>query len=214
MLFAGFAAVITEEQSFVTITTTTKNVTEGDAFSIMVRATAHTPVNAIDITIAYPENQIEVTGFNTGESVITLWTEEPHAENGLIYLTGGTFQKGFLGEHLIAEVRVRATESGTAYVAKDSATFIAGDGLGTEVLVADSNLDETSVRIAGADGTIVGDASVFIVTDIDGDGNVGFSDISTFMAAWFDKHTVFDFNGDGKMTFRDFSILLADSFFK
>ena len=107
-----------------------------------------------------------------------------------------------------------ATESGSARVSAGSAPFIAGDGKGTEVSVASGGNTETRIYIANEDGSLVGKAAVYIVTDIDGDGSVDLRDISSFMAAWFNKSSVFDFNGDGRMTFRDFSILLADSFFK
>jgi hypothetical protein len=189
-------------------------VKKGDLFFIVVSASAHVPVNAVDITVNYPESQMEFSGVDTGESVITLWTENPYAEDGVVYLRGGTFQKGFLGEHLIAKIRMTATESGTARVTAGSARFIAGDGKGTEVSVSESDDGSTRIYIANEDGSLVGEATVFIVTDIDGNGTVDFRDISAFMAAWFNKTAVFDFNGDGKMNFRDFSILLADSFFK
>lgn len=213
-LFASAAAVISDQESFITLAVTPTNIQEGERFTLSVYATAHTPVNAVDITITYPQSQMDVKGIDTGKSVLTLWTEEPYAKDGTIYLRGGTFQKGFLGEHLIATVRMIATESGTAQVTKNSATFIAGDGLGTEVQVADSDSDSHKIYIKNADGSLVGEASVYIVTDIDGDGKVGLNDVSSFMSAWVGRGETFDFNGDGRMTFKDFSIILADSFFK
>ncbi len=210
----GLASVIGEQSSYITLDTNPTSVAEGEIIYITVNATAHTPVNAVDIVIDYPEYQLEVMGIDTGESVITLWTEEPYAKDGYVYLRGGTFQRGFVGEHQIARIRAKAIESGTAYVAKTSATFIAGDGMGTEVAVGDSEAERISVEVTGTDGKLIGEASVIIVTDVNGDGKVGLDDISAFMSAWFNKSKTFDFNGDGKMTFRDFSILLADSFFR
>ena len=228
LLFASFAAVITEQESFITVKAIPENVKEGSNFFIKVYASAHVPVNAIDVAISYPRDQIEITGFDTGQSVITLWAEDPYAENGVIYLRGGSFKKGFLGEHLIVTVRARATKTGVAYVSKDSAQFIAGDGEGTEVSVSNVSTDKSKILVANADGSfpispentdtgagsLVSTVSIYIITDIDGDGNVGLNDISAFMSAWFNRTAIFDFNGDGRMTFRDFSILLADSFFK
>ncbi len=210
----SLASVSGEQESYISIETSPQTVAEGEVALITVKATAHTPVNAVDIVIDYPEHQLEVTGIDIGESVITLWTEEPYAKDGYVYLRGGTFKKGFIGEHQIARIRTKAIESGTAYVAKSSATFIAGDGKGTNVVVGSSDSDNISLEVTAADGTLVGEASVIIVTDLNGDGKVGLDDISSFMSAWFSKSEKFDFNGDGKMTFRDFSILLADSFFR
>ena len=64
----------------------------------------------------------------------------------------------------------------------------------------------------GEDGVLSAEATISIITDMDGDGKVDLKDISTFMAAWFTKAKTYDFDGDGRMTFRDFSIILADSF--
>lgn len=213
LFFAGAAAVVTNSESFVTIQTTPLRVTEGDTFTIDVSVTVSTPVNAVDIIIDYPEDQMEVTGIDTGESVITLWTQDPYAKNGKVYLSGGTFKKGFLGEHKIAKIKARATQSGIAQVLTDSIQLIAGDGLGTEVQVADTSDRGTRVYIANKEGKIEGTASVQIITDINGDGEVDLHDVTAFMSAWFGGSDIFDFNEDGKMTIRDFSILLAKAFF-
>ncbi len=213
-LFAGLAAVTTQNTSYITITTSQTNVREGETFTIEVKAYAHVPVNAVDIVIDYPENQMKIQGVDTGTSVITLWTEDPYARDGKVYLRGGVFQKGFLGEHTIGRIRAEATATGLAYVNLDSAALVAGDGMGTTVQVEKISDTQTRIYVSAADGSLEGTASIEIVTDLDGDGSVDLADISAFMGAWFSKSKTFDFNGDGRMTFKDFSILLADSFFK
>ncbi len=210
----SLAAVMSQDQSYVTIKAVPAEVSQGDQFYIDITATAHTPVNAVDITIEYPESQMKIESIDTGTSVITLWTKEPYARDGSLYFSGGTFRRGFLGEHTIARVRATALQTGTAFVTTDTAHFVAGDGLGTNVPVT-TGTDEARIYItASEDGVLTGEAKVSIVTDIDGDGEVSLKDISSFMAAWFTRGSTFDFNGDGRMTFKDFSILLSDSFFK
>lgn len=214
-LIAGFANVISENASFVTIETKTPIVQRDQEFFIEVSVTAHVPINAIDLVIDYPENRIVIDSIDIGTSVITLWTEEPYAENGNIYLRGGTFRKGFIGEHTIARIKVHATESGEARLSIKDSEFIAGDGLGTEIeSVENSEKNIARVYVSGDDGLISGEVEITFVTDIDGDGEIDLKDISAFMSAWFTKSKVYDFNGDGRMTFRDFSIILADSFRK
>lgn len=213
-LFAGLASVVSQNASYITITTTPASVKEGESFIIEVHAFAHTPVNAVDITVSYPKEQITIEGIDKGTSVITLWAEEPYAKDGTVFLRGGVFQKGFLGEHTIARIRARATESGLAYVNVNTASLIAGDGKGTEVQVEKVSEGETKISVQTADGALIGKATVSLVTDLDGDGQVDLSDITSFMSAWLTRGKVYDFNRDGRMTFKDFSILLSDSFFK
>lgn len=213
-LFTGLASVATQSASYISITTNPSTVIRDETFYIDVKAYAHTPVNAIDITLAYPGEQLRVENIDTGTSVITFWAVEPYAKDGKIYLRGGLLQKGFLGEHTIARIRAKATQPGLAYVSVDDVAMIAGDGLGTSVRVDKTDGNETKILVNTENGALKSTVSVAIVTDLDGNGDVDLSDISAFMGAWLTRGKVYDFNNDGRMTFRDFSILLADSFFK
>lgn len=214
VLLFSLASVMSENSTYVTIETSPTTVTENESFTITVKVKAHVPVNAVDITLSYPESRIVIDGFDTGVSVITLWAEEPYARDGLIHLTGGVFQRGFVGEHTIVRIRAHAVATGIAHVSAKDMTFVAGDGKGTEIVASDSGVTETRISVSTEDGAIESEVTLEIITDIDSDGEVGLADISAFMSAWFSKGKLFDFNDDGRMTFRDFSILLSDSFFK
>lgn len=212
-IFAGLASVATENNSYVTISSPVTTISRDQEFYIDVSVSAHVPINAIDLAISYSEETLDVIAIDTGTSVITLWTENPYAEHGKIYLRGGTFRKGFIGEHEIARIKVRARETGEARFFVSGTEFVAGDGLGTPVDATESEQNELKIAVIGDDrGVISGGATISIVTDTDGDGDVDLGDISDFMTAWFTRASMYDFNHDGKMTFSDFSILLADSF--
>jgi hypothetical protein len=210
----GLLASVSQNSSYISIKTDVESVNQGDIFYVTVSAYAHVPVNAVDISLSYPDKVIEVENIDTGTSVITLWAEDPSASNGVVNLRGGVFQRGFLGEHTIARLRMRALESGIAQVSLKDVSLIAGDGKGTTVAVHDTGNNEARLYIDAVDGELSGEVIVDIITDVDGDGIVGIKDISVFMTAWFTKGSTYDFNNDGRMTFVDFSILLADSFFK
>ncbi len=207
------AAAAQQDVSYVRVATNPERVEAGQSFVITVYAHAAVPTNAIDIQLSYPERQLSVERIDVGESVITIWTEEPYARGGVIHMRGGVFRRGFLGEHLIARIHARADESGVAHILTSDSQFVAGDGRGSIVTVTETGAEETRIYVTQA-GQLKSTVSLGIVTDIDGDGDVDLNDIHDFLAAWRSNRSTFDFNGDGRMTFRDFGILLAHSFFK
>lgn len=212
----GMAAVASKGSSYIRIASSDESVEEGATFSIDVFVYANTPVNAIDISVAFPPDQIEVLGIDKGESVITLWTEEPHVEGTNVVMRGGTYKKGFIGEHKIATINVKAKSTGKAKFLTSAVKLLAGDGKGTDVQ-ADLSRGTILTAIApigttpGTQG-VTADATVVLITDIDGDGSVSLRDISSFMGSWANNGIQYDFNNDGAMTFKDFSIILAAYF--
>jgi hypothetical protein len=220
----GAAAVVTSGKSYIHIESSMSSLRAGETFQIHVYAYAQVPVNAVDISLEFPKDQIKILGIDTGESVITLWTQDPYVENNKVILRGGTFRRGFKGDHLIATINAQAIETGLAQVSVENVQLLAGDGTGAQVAVAKNDENSTTLYIedASADLAATTDdglnlqatASIVLITDIDGDGAVTLTDISRFMAAWSSRSVTYDFNGDGKMSFRDFGIILADSFFR
>jgi hypothetical protein len=209
------ALIAGTEASYIKLKTSTAMVEAGDRFQLEVFAFAHVPVNAVDITLSFDEDTVKVLGVDKGQSVLTIWTEEPLIKNGEVIMRGGTFRKGFIGEHKIATIELEAKAAGKSDLATGNVVLLAGDGRGSPVSVAQSDSSSASVYIyaQGTDPkTIEVAASVEILTDIDGDGKVTIKDISAFMGAWGSASKLYDFNGDGKMSIRDFSIILADAF--
>jgi len=222
----GAAVITSDTSSYIRISSNNSNVSAGDSFTIDVYVGAHVAVNAIDIGISFPKDQIEIKGIDTGESVITIWAVDPYVDDNTVILRGGTFRNGFIGEHLVAQINARAKQTGVAKFSADDIQLLAGDGRGSTVSIEDTGYESltlyvgtTNTNDTNADGTSAGGAvlegtvKVGLYTDIDGDGNVDMSDIRSFMSAWRFKTANYDFNGDGRMTFVDFAIILADSFF-
>lgn len=211
-------AVGTSQQSSVRLAADASTVAAGKPVSVSVYVSAHTPVNALAIEVEVPP-QVRVMGIDTGESVITLWTQQPYVERNRVILRGGTYRKGFVGEHLIATINAEALTSGVAEFRVRNVQLLAGDGTGSAVALKDS-VEGATLYISRADGTfaegvpvaIDGAIAFVVVTDIDGDGDVSLTDVSRFMAAWAAKEERYDFDGDGRTTFRDFGIILYDVF--
>jgi len=211
----GAVTISATNNSFVTLETDVQAVESGELFEVTVLTSAHTPVNAVDITVGFPKDKLEVFSVDRGQSVLTIWTEDPVVTNSTVQLSGGTFRRGFIGKHEIVTINFRALETGQYNVKIQDATLVAGDGDGTSVPVTtqptetialynfDQNTSPEEIKVAIRSG---------IATDLNNDGEVTLQDISAFMGAWSSRSQVFDFNRDGRMTFRDFSIILADFF--
>ncbi len=216
-LVLAAATITSKDVSYVRLESSNSVIEEGSSFYMNVYAYAHVPVNAVDITLKFDPSRVDVLGVDKGQSVLTIWTEEPIIQNDKVILRGGTFRKGFLREHLIATVNLRAKSTGQSSFSASDITLLAGDGNGTKVTTAEANNSKVNLYIYDENTDPKGIAvsvEVRVMTDIDGDGKVTLSDISAFMAAWNSKNVRYDFNNDGKMTFKDFSIILADFFFK
>lgn len=213
----GAAVVTSTESSYIRLEASSTTVLAGDSFRIDVFAYAHVPVNAVDITLEFDKNAVSVTGVDKGQSVITLWTEEPIIEDNKVILRGGTYRKGFLKEHRIATINLSAKKTGQSNLSATDVVLLAGDGKGTKVSVAETKNSSVSLFVYDQNTSpesIGVSVKVNIFSDIDQDGKVTLKDISIFMSAWSDKSVIYDFNNDGRMTFRDFSIILADFFLK
>ncbi|USN87833.1 MAG: hypothetical protein H6779_00080 [Candidatus Nomurabacteria bacterium] len=212
-----FASIIGSDKSYVKLVPSQTLVMQGENFSVDVYVNAHIPVNAIDVRVAFPKDKVQVLGIDKGGSVLTIWTEEPIIENNTVKFSGGTFKRGFLGEHLIGTINAKAKYTGKTEFAVTEAQLLAGDGAGSVVAIDNESTEsKTSFYIydQNEDPTkISAEIGVNIVGDLDGDGSVSIKDISVFMANWRSKKMVYDFNSDGKMNFIDFSIILARSFF-
>jgi hypothetical protein len=217
-LLMGASVISTESESYVRLVPSETMVKSGDRFTIKIYANAHVPVNAINLSIKYSSDLVEINAVDKAQSVLTIWTKEPAISTNLIALAGGTFRRGFVGEHIVATIKATAKFTGSTELAVSAVEMFAGDGLGTPVKTSTN-------RISGKAGFIIYDqntdpaelASLLpstMLVDVNGDGVVNLRDISVFMAAWNDKTTQYDFNDDGRMNFIDFSIILARSFFR
>jgi hypothetical protein len=216
LLLLGASVLTSTEVSYIRLESDKSAIQAGDRFSLDVFAYAHVPVNAVDVTLRFEEDAVEVLSVDRGQSVLTIWTEDPVVEKDRVILRGGTYRKGFIGEHKIATVDLVAKKSGQSEFFAANVTLLAGDGRGTPVSIAEADGSSLNLYVYDENETpenIGVDVAVSIVTDVDGDGKVSLKDISIFMNAWSTKNRLFDFNGDGKMSFRDFSIILADAFF-
>jgi hypothetical protein len=212
----GAAALSSIDASYIKLTSSTTMVMKGEIFIIDIYAYAHVPVNAVSVSVGFDPDSVKVLSVDKAQSVLNIWTEEPTVTNGRITLSGGTYRRGFVGEHLVASIKAQAVSSGRTDFNVDGANLLAGDGSGTEVDFSTSNEESIQSFIIYNQGEdpakLSADIGLGISADIDGDGEVTLKDISSFMSAWYTGSMTYDFNNDARMNFIDFSIILARSF--
>jgi hypothetical protein len=216
-LLLGAAVISGGDVSYVRLQTSKTTVKAGDRFSIDVYAYASVPVNAVDVTLKFDKTNVDVLSVDKGQSVLTIWTKEPIVDGDKVIISGGTFRKGFVGEHIIATIELQAKQTGQSTFSANNVQLLAGDGKGTPVKTTQTDGSTLSFYVYDekTDPASIGvNVGVSILTDIDGDGKVSLKDVSSFMGAWSSSSHLYDFNNDGKMTFIDFSIILADVFLK
>lgn len=66
----------------------------GDSYVVNVRLSPETDdecINAVDVSISYPKDLIKASAFSKGESILTVWAEEPTIDQtkGIVHFSGG-----------------------------------------------------------------------------------------------------------------------------
>jgi hypothetical protein len=109
----------------------------GNTFSVSVKVNAQgTPINAAETTINFSPSELEVVSLSKSGSIFTLWPQEPSFSNqsGKIEFAGGSPQAFSGNSGTILTITFRAKKEATAKVNFVSASVLAADGKGTNVL--------------------------------------------------------------------------------
>ncbi len=216
IMLAGTVILGIGNKSSIMLVTDNEVVEKDKNFFVDIYAVAGEPVNAIDFEITFDENKLSTAGIDKGESVFTIWTKEPEIKPGRIFVSGGTFKRGFIGKHKLVTIKFKPKQKGAVTLSVNKVNFLAGDGSGRNVALKEEG-KKLDLYVHNTGDNLDEDLQDFLnnkklVTDVDNDKRVTLVDISIFMSSWFKKDKIFDFNNDNKMTLVDFSIILADSF--
>lgn len=113
-MFYILHSAISAASPFLYFSAPASEIAPGSEFSVRVLLDAEQALNAYSVSLYYPPEYLEVTGFNNGRSVIDVWQSQPLINNGKIEFRGGSTSpfKGQGGELLA--INFRATKEGIA----------------------------------------------------------------------------------------------------
>ena len=122
------------------VTPSLGNYTIGQNFSVSVYVSSpDTAINAASGILSFPSDTLEVTSISKVVTIMTLWVQEPTFSNqaGTVNFEGVVLNPGFTGPSAkVLTVNFKAKGYGLADTTFSSASILANDGTGTNVLKA------------------------------------------------------------------------------
>lgn len=110
----------------------------GNAFSVYVTVNSGNQIiNAVQGTLTFPQDKLEVTSVSKSGSIITLWAQEPVYSNlnGTVQFEGIVPNPGYIGiSGRVIQVNFRAKAVGEAPIGIVNGSVLANDGQGTQIL--------------------------------------------------------------------------------
>ncbi len=153
VLFATlFFGATSAHAATLSITSETGSITAGTEFALNIKLDSEgASVNAVQATLKYPKDVLEVVRTDKTGSAFTFWLEEPSisAENGTVRFTTGA-TSGLSGKSLqVLRVVFRMKGNGVADISLTDSAVTAADGAGTNVLSHSNGLKITAAVPSG-----------------------------------------------------------------
>jgi len=110
----------------------------GRSFSVVVEVSSPgEAINAVQGEVSFPTNDLEVLSVSKANSVLNLWVQDPtfSNQNGTVDFAGVVVNPGFEGSNAnIITITFEAKNTGNAPLSINSASVLANDGSGTNIL--------------------------------------------------------------------------------
>jgi hypothetical protein len=175
-----------------------KVVKVGEIIRAAVEVDSANPINVVAATVKLPSGMADMEESSQADTIVNLWIRKPSwsIENGTLEFGGGIRQEGgYAGSGKILNMAFKTVKSGRLLLEFASATVLAHDGKGSELLGEKK----------GAVFYVIGNNDPS--PDLDGDGKLGMGDVAAFMVKLARNDKAADFNRDGKVTWSDLSVL-------
>lgn len=118
----------------------------GQAFSVRTAVdTGGQAINAVEDTISFSNDTLEVENLAKTGTILTLWVKEPIYDNssGQIIFVGGVPNPGFTGIGHLFIINFKAKAEGSGWVKFNAAQVLANDGFGTNITSSIGRADYT-----------------------------------------------------------------------
>ncbi len=119
------------------ISPSSRQVAIGETVTIRVFVSSDDPINTASGNLSFPSDKLSVVSVSKANSIIDLWVKEPSYSNSAANMRfeGISFNPGYTGPTgQVVSYVLRTKKLGTAPIVFTSASVLANDGRGTEVL--------------------------------------------------------------------------------
>lgn len=181
---------------------TTPFILSGETISLDLIVDVSDQINVIGSVLTYPKDLLEITKIDYKDSIINIWAQKPVSlpEFGIINFGGGIISDsgGFVGTSTVVNVTFKSTRTGIANIILEGSVLLAHDGTGENIL--------TSKK----DSTVYIREEGMPTPDVNEDGKITIADASNIYTHTFlDYNFKYDIDGDGEVSFSDVSMLFS-----
>jgi hypothetical protein len=118
----------------------------GDTFSVrmLVNTVGSESMNAVSASVLFPADKLQLNSISKSNTIVSFWAEEPSYsnQNGSASLEGVVLNPGFQGSQgTIVTLNFKVKAIGRAQLVISSASVLANDGQGTNILTSASGSD-------------------------------------------------------------------------
>lgn len=142
-------------ETFLYLTPPTESYYTGKIFSSAIRVTSlDNPLNAIEGTLRYSRDTIELIDISKSGSIVSIWLDGPIFSNkdGTISFSGGIPSPGFTGNGgRVLTLTFRAIADGPATITWERSAVLANDGRGTEILTSTEDANHIINNLNGVE---------------------------------------------------------------
>ncbi len=134
----------------VSISPSSGSYSVGSTFTVRVLASSPSrSINALSGSVSFPADKLQVVSISKADSIINLWVQDPTFSNisGSFNFEGVVLNPGYMGSGgKIVSVTFRAIASGQAQIGFVTASMLANDGTGSNVL---RTMQDAHITITG-----------------------------------------------------------------